>query len=185
MVEIKLTSLKSGTAEEYAWLEEHDRALDRNLPNDLLALFAETDRNTGYPLTAMRHGLQTATRALRDGADEEMVFAALFHDIADKIAPANHSQVGAEILRPFISERTHWILAHHAIFQGYYFWHHIGKDRNAREKYRGHPHFQACADFCEKWDQASFDPKYDTMPLEAFMPIIHRVMGSEPFSRWS
>jgi predicted HD phosphohydrolase len=184
MVQIKLTSLASGTAEEYAYLEEHDRALDTNLPDDLLTLFAETDRDTGYPLSAMRHGLQTATRAYRDRADEETVFAALFHDIGDRISPVNHARVGAEILRPYIGERTHWILAHHNIFQGYYYWHHIGKDRNARDKYRGHPHFEACAAFCEKWDQASFDPNYETMPVEAFMPIVRRVLAREPYGQW-
>ena len=150
-------------------------------------MFRTTDRETGYPLSPMRHALQTATRAARDGADDEMVFAALFHDIADRMSPINHASVGAEILRPYIGPRTHWMLAHHAIFQGFYFWHHVGGDRHARDKFRGHPHFDACAEFCERWDSISFDPDYDTFPLEHFEPALRRVFGrrvEHPRSAW-
>jgi len=184
MVEIRLRSLAEGTREEYEYLDSLDHELNHGLGDELLALFAATGRDTGYPVSPMSHGLQTATRAFRDGADEETLFAALFHDIGDRISPTNHARVGAEILRPYISERTHWILTHHAIFQGYFYWHHLGKDRYAREQFRGHPHFEACAGFCEKWDQVSFDPQYDTMPLEAFVPVVHRMLGREPFKLW-
>lgn len=183
-MEIRFTRLGDGTAEEYTYLERRDHELNANYAEDLLAMFRETDRPTGYPLSAMRHGLQTATRAHRDGADDETLFAALFHDIADKAAPINHSRAGAEILRPFIGPRTHWILAHHAIFQGYFYWHHIGKDRHARERYRGHPHFADCAAFCEKWDSVSFDPNYHTMALEDFLPVVHRILAREPNALW-
>ena len=183
-MKIAFTRLADGTAEEYAHLDRLDHEINRNHPDDLLALFRGTDRDTGYAVSPMHHGLQTATRATRDGADDETVFAALFHDIADRIAPAGHASVGAEILRPYIGPRMHWILTHHAIFQGYYYWHHVGKDRNARDRYRGHPHFQDCAAFCEKWDSISFDPAYDTMPLDAFMPLVHRMLVREPHALW-
>jgi predicted HD phosphohydrolase len=183
-MEIKFTKLSDGTAEEYRFLEELDSESNTQHVDNIIALFKTTDHETGYPLSPMAHGLQTATRALRDGADDEIVVAALLHDIADRIAPLNHAEVGAQILRPYISERTYWIMAHHAIFQGYYFWHHIGKNKDAREKYRGHQYFQDCAEFCEKWDQISFDPSYDTVPLEAFMPNVQRIIGRVPFSAW-
>ncbi|MEP6657072.1 MAG: HD domain-containing protein [Betaproteobacteria bacterium] len=183
-MDIRFTRLADGTTEEYRYLEALDHGLNRSYPDDLLAMFRDTDRETGYPLTAMRHALQTATRAHRDGADDEMVFAALFHDVADRVSPINHAAVGAEILRPFIGPRTHWILAHHAIFQGHYYWHHIGKDRDARDRFRGHPHFDPCAQFCERWDSISFDPGYDTMPLDEFMPMVRRVLGREPNALW-
>src|SRR5262245_38923631 len=115
-MEIRFTRLGDGTAAEYAYLESLDHALNRSYLDDLIALFKTTDRETGYPISPMQHALQTATRALRDGADDEMIVAALFHDIADRISPINHAAVGAEILRPFIGPRTHWILAHHAVF---------------------------------------------------------------------
>src|SRR5258708_16870415 len=185
MTEIRLTSLDTGTAEEYRHLEEVDEVLNAgSIPRDVLALFAATDRETGYPVSPMQHALQTATRAFRDGAAEETIFAAMLDVVADRIAQINHARVGAEILRPYIGAETHWVLAHHSIFQGHYYWHHVGKDRNEREKYRGHPHFEACAAFCERWDQRSFDPAYDTLTLEPFLPVLHQVFPREPHSRY-
>jgi predicted HD phosphohydrolase len=183
-MEIRFTRLADGTADEYRYLESLDHDLNRSYADELIAMFRRTDRDTGYAVTPMHHALQTATRAASDGADDEMVFAALFHDIADRISPINHAAVGAEILRPFIGPRTHWILVHHAIFQGYYYWEHIGKDRHARERYRTHPHFEACAEFCERWDSISFDPDYPTMPVEEFMPLIGRMLAREPNALW-
>jgi len=183
-MDIRFTRLADGTADEYRYLDSLDHDLNRSCGDDLIALFRGTDRETGYPVTPMQHALQTATRAFRDDAGDEIVFAALFHDIADRISPTNHAAVGAEILRPWIGPRTHWILCHHAIFQGYYYWHHLGRDRNTRERFRGHPHFDACAEFCERWDSISFDPRYDTMPLDAFLPIIGRVLAREPNALW-
>lgn len=182
-MEVKLTSLTSGTAEEFRYLENLERSLDHDASAGLVELLRGTDRETGYPISPMAHSLQTASRALRDGASDELVVAALFHDVADAIAPNNHARVGAEILRPFVSERTCWIMAHHSIFQGHYYWEHIGKDPNSRDKYRGHPDFEACALFCEKWDQNSFDPHYDSFKIETFSSMIGRVFERAPFTQ--
>ena len=182
MDSISFTRMDQGTAEGYAFLgrlwEEHKQD---HLTDSVLALLRQMRGPTlGYRIDRYQHSLQSATRARRDGADEETVVAALLHDVGDSIAPDNHSQVAAAILRPYVSERTHWVVLHHGIFQGYYFWHHTGGDRDARERYRGHPHFEACADFCERWDQVSFDPDYDTLPLEAFEPMVRRLFAREP-----
>ncbi len=182
-MQINFTSLEDGTKAEFQYLEHLERSLDHDAASSLLHLLEGTVRETGYPISTMSHSLQAATRALRDNAGDELVVAALFHDVADVIAPNNHAAVGAEILRPFITERTHWVLAHHNIFQGYYYWEHIGRDRNARDKYRGHPDFEACAEFCRRWDQNSFDPNYDTLEISAFAPMIGRVLGRTPFSQ--
>ncbi len=95
-------------------------------------------------------------------------------------APDNHSAFAAAILRPYVSKENHWIVKHHGVFQGYYYWHHVGRDRDARERYRGHPQFEACANFCERWDQTSFDPDYDTLPLEHFEPMVRRLFARAP-----
>ena len=108
---------------------------------------------------------------------------ALLHDLGDVIAPDNHSEVIASILRPYISEKNHWVLKHHGLFQGYYYFHHIGGDRNARERYEDHPFYQDCVDFCEKWDQTSFDPDYPTLPLEYFEPMVRKVLTA-PKHTW-
>ncbi|MDB5434076.1 MAG: phosphohydrolase, partial [Phenylobacterium sp.] len=118
---------------------------------------------------------QTATRAHRAGQDEEYVVCALMHDIGDILMPANHAELGATILKPYISEANHWMMEKHGVFQGYYFFHYIGLDRDMREQFRGHPHFEYCAQFCHLYDQNSFDPAYESMPLEAFEPMLRRV----------
>ena len=183
MQTVSFTQMADGTYEEYQFLDGIEREHVKGTADRVLAELAKlTDSIAGYQVDRLGHSLQTATRAHRDGADEEMVVAALLHDIGDGLAPCNHGDFAAAILKPYVSEETHWIIRHHGVFQGYYFFHHIGADRNLRERYRGHPHFQACADFCEKWDQTSFDPAYDTMPLEAFRPMVQRIFAREPFA---
>ena len=131
----------------------------------------------GYAVDRLEHSLQTATRAQRDGRDEEYVVCALLHDIGDTLGCFNHSDIAAAILKPFVSEQNLWIVDKHAIFQGYYFWEHIGLDKNARERFRGHEWFDATAEFCERYDQCSFDPGYDSLPLESFEPMVRRLLA--------
>ena len=129
----------------------------------------------GYPITRYQHSLQSATRAYNDGADDDVIVAALLHDIGDIISPYNHGEMAAAILRPFVSERVHWLILHHCIFQGYYYNHHLGGDRHARDRYKDHPWYNDCVYFCHNYDQNSFDPGYPTEPLEFFDPIVRRV----------
>jgi predicted HD phosphohydrolase len=130
----------------------------------------------GFAVDRLEHSLQTATRAFKDGRDEEYVVCALLHDIGDILLPASHAEMGAAILKPYVSDANHWMLEKHGIFQGYYFFHYLGLDRDMRDEYRGHPHFEYCAQFCHLYDQNSFDPTYESMPLEAFEPMVRRVM---------
>jgi predicted HD phosphohydrolase len=131
----------------------------------------------GFAVDRLTPRLQAAPLALEDGRDEDSVVCALLHDIGDVLAPINHPEIGAAMVRPYVSEKLHWIMAHHGIFQGYYFWHHIGMDRDAREQFRGHEFFDDCAEFCELYDQAAFDPQRETLPLEAFEPLLRRVLA--------
>lgn len=129
----------------------------------------------GFPVDRLTHSLQSATLAHRDGMDEEYVVCALLHDIGDTLGSYNHADIAAAVLKPFVSEENHWIVEHHGIFQGYYFFHHIGLDKDMREQYRGHPYFESCARFCHRHDQNAFDPSYDTMPLSEFEPMVRKV----------
>jgi predicted HD phosphohydrolase len=131
----------------------------------------------GFSVDRLEHSLQSATLAYRDRMDEEYVVCALLHDMGDILASTNHAELAATVLKPFVSEQNWWLLQHHGIFQGYYFFHYLGLDRNMREPYRGHPNFERTALFCERHDQNAFDPGYDTMPLEAFVPMVQRVMA--------
>jgi predicted HD phosphohydrolase len=136
---------------------------------------------TGYQITRLEHGLQAATRALRDGADEDWICAALLHDIGDGLAPQNHDRFAAEILRPFIRDECAWVVEHHGTFQMLYYAHHYGWNRDEREKYKDSPHYQACADFCERWDQNSFDPDYKSEPLEFFEPMVRALFARKAY----
>jgi len=171
-------SMEEGTQEDWRVIAGHfmpfaQHTADRVL--DHLRLL-EGDYG-GFPVDRLEHSLQTATRAIRDGRDEPYVVMALLHDIGDTLGAYNHPDVSAAIIKPFVSKELHWICEHHGIFQGYYYFHFLGMDREMREHFRGHEHFAACAEFCEKYDQAAFDPDYDTAPLEFFEPIVRRVMA--------
>lgn len=135
----------------------------------------------GYPVDRYEHSLQTATRALRAGADEETVVCALLHDIGDDLAPANHAEIAAAILEPFIDPLNAWMIRHHELFQGYHYRQFYGQDRHARDAWRDHPAYQRTVRFCDEWDQTSFDPDYDTLPLETFIPMVERVLSRAPF----
>jgi predicted HD phosphohydrolase len=128
-------------------------------------------------VSRLGHSLQAATRALKDGADDELVLAALIHDVGDELAPYNHAEIAAGMLRPYVRAEVTWIVEQHGLFQTYYYAHHYGGNRDAREKFREHRWYRACKDFCANWDQCSFDPKYPAEPLEAFEPLVRRIFS--------
>ena len=179
MRQTSFTRMTDGTAADYQVIAEHSAVFMRGLPDRVLAhLRLLGDGTGGYAVTRLTHSLQTATRAHRDGRDEEYVVCALLHDVGDTLASFNHSELAATILQPFVSEQNHWIVQQHAVFQGYYFFHHLGLDRNVRERFREHRWFADCAEFCARYDQNSFDPGYDTLPLEFFEPMVRQVLST-------
>jgi predicted HD phosphohydrolase len=132
----------------------------RSLPDRVMAHLRLLEGDYGgFPVDRYTHSLQTATRALRDGRDEEYVVCALLHDIGDTLGSFNHPDIAAAILKPFVSEANLWMVQHHGIFQGYYFFHHIGLDRHMRDQFAGHPHFERTAEFCALYDNPAFDPE--------------------------
>ncbi len=150
----------------------------RNLPDRVMAHLKILEGDYGgFPVDRYTHCLQTATRALRDGRDEEYVVCALLHDIGDTLGSYNHPDIAAAILKPFVSEANHWMVQHHGIFQGHYFFHHIGMDRDMREQFRGHPHFARTEEFCALYDNPAFDARAETLPLSEFEPMLRKVMA--------
>jgi len=178
---VSFRRMEDGTREDYELLDASERDYAKHLPDHILAALRNLDHSlAGYPVSRLTHSLQAATRARRDGADEELVIAALVHDIGDELAPYNHTEIAAGILRPYVRPEVTWIVEKHGLFQNYYYVHHRGGNRNARDEYRDHPWYQACKDFCANWDQCSFDPDYPTEPLSAFEPALRRVFGRTP-----
>ena len=176
---VGFTAMEHGTQADYDLIMAEGESKTDQLADRVLDWLQQLDGDSPYQISRLGHSLQTATRAERDGADDETIVCALLHDIGDVLAPANHSQVAAALLAPYVSEKNHWIIKHHGIFQGYYWFHFIGGDRDARDRYRDHEHYQACVDFCANWDQPSFDPDYDTLPLEHFEPKIRALFAQE------
>ncbi|NIB41496.1 HD domain-containing protein [Pseudomaricurvus alkylphenolicus] len=174
----KFKQMTEGTQEDWAIIGEQYFAFAQELPKRIIdhLMLLKGDFG-GFPVDRLEHCLQTATRAHRDGRDEEYVVCALLHDIGDTLGPTNHADVAAVLLQPYVSEENHWIIKHHGIFQGYYFFHYLGLDRNGRDAFKDSPYYQACAEFCHRYDQNSFDPDYDSEPLEFFIPMIEKVFA--------
>jgi predicted HD phosphohydrolase len=178
---VSFRRMEDGTREDYALLDRAEREYVRALPDRLLSALRKLDHSLqGYPVSRLGHSLQTATRALKDGADDELIVAALIHDLGDDLAPYNHSEIAAGIIRPYVRPEVTWIVEQHGLFQTYYYAHHYDRDRNAREQFRGHPWYQACVDFCAKWDQCSFDPGYRSEPLSTFESRVREIFGRPP-----
>ncbi|MGI9309978.1 MAG: HD domain-containing protein [bacterium] len=175
---VAFTKMADGTAAEYALLHRCEQAYIRDLPARLLAALRRLeDSFSGYRVSRLEHSLQSATRAQRAGEDEQMVAAALLHDLGDELAPLAHGEMAAAILRPYVSPRIHWIVQHHGLFQMYYYAHHLGGDRDARRRFREHEWYQDCVDFCENYDQNCFDPNYESATLASFAPLLERVFA--------
>lgn len=180
---VAFTSMAEGTREDYELLERLEAKFAAGTADRVLAqLRGLADSLSGYRVDRLEHSRQCATRAYRDGASEEMVVAALLHDVGDLLSPHNHSELAAAVLRPYVSERAYWIVRHHGLFQSYYYAHHTGGDRHARDAYREHPWYQDAVDFCHRWDQPSFDPDYPSLPLDFFAPMVRRIFARAPFS---
>jgi predicted HD phosphohydrolase len=173
----KFHNMLEGTQQDWSIISGHQATFARALPDRVLAhLRLLAGDYGGFAVDRLQHSLQTATRALRDGRDDEYVVCALLHDIGDTLGTFNHAYVASAILKPFVSERNLWMVEKHAIFQGYYFFEHLGLDKHMREQFRDHAWFAYTEEFCAEYDQAAFDPSYDTLPLEAFEPMLRTLM---------
>ena len=183
MKSVKFIEMKNGSKEDYLLLDKHEKKYVEGTADRILKFMAGLNSTLeGYQVSRLEHSLQSATRALRDNASEEMIVATLLHDIGDELAPMNHSEYAAAVLKPYVSEKTHWIIEKHGEFQMYYYAHHLGGNRNQRDKYKGHKYYQDTVDFCENWDQKSFDPNYKSLTLKEFEPMVRKIFSRKPYS---
>ncbi len=174
MDKVNFTSMEAGTADEYAFLDSLEDQYKAELPQRLIDSLKLLEKSlSGYQVSRLEHSLQGATRAYHAGEDVEIIIAILFHDIGDELAPYSHSEMAASILRPFVSEKVYWIIKHHGVFQMYYYAHHAGGDRDAREVFAESPWYDDAIQFCHNYDQNCFDPEYDSKPLDFFVPMIN------------
>lgn len=182
MKSVKFTAMKDGDKEDYDLLHPLEVQYASGTADRLLTALVSLDESlSGYQITRLGHSLQSATRAERDGADTDWIVSALLHDIGDIFAPYNHDEYAATILKPFVREQCTWVVEKHGDFQMLYYGHHVGGDQHKRDRWAGHPYFEDCAAFCERWDQASFDPDYDTLPIEHFADRVREVFARQPY----
>ena len=183
MSTVKFTEMKNGSKDDYLLLDKYEREYINGTADRIISFMSGLNSTLeGYKITRLEHSLQSATRAFNDKASEEMIVATLLHDIGDELAPLNHSEYAAAVLKPYVSERTHWIVEKHGEFQMYYYAHHLGKNRNLRDKYKNHKYYNATLEFCEKWDQTSFDPNFKSLKLQDFEPLIRKIFSRKPYT---
>ena len=180
---VKFVEMKDGDKEDYLLLQELEKPYLKMTPNRIIEELKRQGNVSleGYKITRLEHGLQSGTRALRDGADLDWIVGALLHDIGDGLAPQNHDRMSAEVVRPYVREEVSWVIEHHGIFQMIYYAHHYGWDKNARDRFKDNIYFKSCSDFCERWDQSCFDPSYNSEPLETFEPMIKEVFTRKAY----
>jgi predicted HD phosphohydrolase len=173
---MKFTRMDEGSDEDFQLLRlVHERAL-KTLPDLLLSMLSDLSADSAYNLNRRDHSLQTATRALRAGVDEETIVVALVHDVGEALGPMNHGEIAAAIMRPFVSDDNYNLLKHHGLFQTYFYAAHLGLDPHARDRFKGEPWYGKTVDFCANWDEVSFDPAYDNEPMSTFEPMLRRVL---------
>ena len=183
MKKVSFTEMKNGTKEDYLLLDKNEKDFASKTAERILKFLSSlTDTLEGYQISRLEHSLQSATRAYKANENEEMVVAALLHDIGDELAPMNHSEYAASILKPYVSERTHWIIEKHGEFQMFYYAHHLGGDKNKRDKYKDHKYYKDTINFCENYDQNSFDPNYKSFTLDFFKPMVIKIFSRKPYS---
>jgi len=179
MEQVSFINMEEGTKEEYEFLDALEGEYKAGLADRLIHALQQLEHSlSGYRITRLDHVLQGATRAYRADESEEMILTVLLHDIGDELAPYSHSEMAAAILRPFVSEKLYWIVKQHGLFQMYYYAHHCGGDRNARDKFKDHEWYQDAIDFCAHYDQNCFDPDYDSKPLEFFEPLLRKLVAA-------
>ena len=183
MSTVNFTEMKNGSKEDYLLLDKHEKEYSNGTADRIVKFMSGLNSGLeGYKITRLEHSLQTATRAFNDKASEEMVVAALLHDIGDELAPLNHSEYAATVLKPYVSEKTRWIVEKHGEFQMYYYAHHLGSNRNLRDKYKNHKYYNNTLEFCEKWDQTSFDPNFKSLKLKDFEHLIRKIFSRKPYT---
>lgn len=182
MQHVSFKRMDEGTSQDYAFLNALEYEFVVALPDRLLAALTGLEGSlAGYQISRLEHSLQSATRAEADRADIELIVGALIHDLGDDLAPLNHSQLAATIIRPYVRAEVAWIIEHHGVFQAYYYGDAMGVDKNARDIYRDHAWFDSCEQFCRDWDQVAFDPDYPTKPLAHFEPMLREIFTRPPF----
>lgn len=181
-IKMHFKRMDEGTVQDFALLAQvHTNSL-LALPDLLINMLQTLKSDAIYPIDRLSHSLQSATRALKDNKDEEYIVCCLLHDFGESLGPFNHGEIAGAILHPFITEGNQWMLAHHGIFQTYYFGDKLGIDPNRRDQFKSSPYYDQTVEFCAKYDEVAFDPDYRSEPMSTFEPMVRKLLGSKKWS---
>jgi len=178
-IAMSFTRMDQGKTEDWMVIAKAVGERQATMPQIIKAMLLQLEAQVdGFAVNQLVHALQTATRAEREGAGEEMIVAALCHDLGKVISVENHPAIAAEILRPYVTRETYEIVRTHQDFQGRHYYALMGKDPEARRQYENEAWYAMACKFTDEWDQAAFDPAYDTLPFAHFEPMIERVFAA-------
>ena len=179
MTATSFTRMDESTAEQWAVIGAETAKNQGRVADRVLEMLRSLDTITdGFATDQLTHCLQTATRAERAGADDEVIVASLCHDIGKAVSVPNHPEIAAAIIKPYVREDVYHMIRAHQDFQGRHYYAHFGADPDAREKYRGESWYELAEQFADEWDQIAFDPDYDTLPLEHFEPLVREKLAT-------
>jgi len=179
---VSFTRMDEGSVDDYALLDKFEQQHIRALPDRLIEALDKLENSlAGYKISRLEHSLQSASRAEDDGADIELIVAALIHDLGDDLAPENHSQLAATIIRPYVRAEVTWVVHMHGLFQMQFYGAQMNLPVDGHLAYEDHPWFESCQRFCDDWDQQAFDPNYPTRPLSHFEPMLREVFTRPAF----
>lgn len=170
--------MSNSSQDDWNIIMQEQQGFIGKLPDRILAHMELLDGDYGgFPVDRLQHCLQTAEMAADAGEDEQYVVCALLHDIGDTLGSTNHADVAAAILQPFISEENLWMIKHHAIVQGYNFFHYLGLDRNMRDSIADHPYYERTLRFIDNYDDPAFDSSKPRLSLDLFEPMVRNVFS--------
>ena len=179
------TRMDESTLDDWMIIGRETAANQTRVAETVLSLLASLANITdGFGTDQLTHCLQTAARAEAAGADDEVIVAALCHDVGKAISVPNHPAIAAAILQPYVRKDVYEMIRVHQDFQGQHYYHHFGGNPEARETHREEltgDEFTLAAQFADEWDQTSFDPDYPTPPLEHFAPRVRAVFAQAKF----
>ena len=172
------TKMSEGTQKDWEHISEEHAPHIMDMPSRVIEMLKQLEAlSLGFGTNQLHHALQTATMAKRAGADDEMILISLIHDMGKVVNVPNHGQICAEIIKPYVSEDAYHIIRTHQDFQGEHYYHYMGKPRDLRKNYENESWYEKAKQFTDEWDQAAFDPEYDTDTLESFIPLIEKFFG--------
>ena len=169
--------MKQGSAQDWAHIAAaHQKHQASEAAQQIMESLGRLEKiEVGFAANQLTHSLMAGTLARRAGGSDEEVVAALCHDLGKLFSIPNHGPIAAEMLKPYVREDIYHAVYWHQEFQGRYYFEHLGKDPEGRERFKGESWYGFAEILVDEWDAPAFDPGFDVDTLESFAPEVARV----------